>query len=216
MEIFIAMSTISGFTILVPIIAGALKFKSLTLPLRLLLCFVLIGAISECLLAYVARHGRPNHLVSHYYTIIELVLLSYIYSLILERKFKKWIIWVTVVYLAIAAIQLLVPEAYSRFNNVNTVIEGFILVGYAIVYFDAQLQGRIEPNKSIYWFNKAVFIYFSLSTLFFIFNQYFETTSKTGHILVWLFHSVVNIVFNLLLALSLWRSRTNTAYFSRL
>lgn len=107
-----------------------------------------------------------NLFLSHFYFILQFVLLSMFYYHLLKENFQKKIIVVNlVVCLSVLFIQYALDR--SRFNNYN-LSEIFITSLSLIIYATFHLYNLLNKKKEFYYITIGLLIYLFGSTVFFL------------------------------------------------
>jgi hypothetical protein len=204
----------STFSILIPftaiLVAKAWKVKREGIDY--LIYFIYMSLLFEVLFFALSRFGIPNVQYSHPYAIAEFLLLTMFFKGLFNWKSKiiRYYIWGFLFYLIVNPFLI---EPFSGFNPLARSIICLIFIAVSLFYYYQLYRDEsiVEPEKSpSFWFVTGLFVYFAASIFTFIFinqlfvpNQFGETTIRTSLF----FHSLSNILKNLLLAVGLWLTR---------
>lgn len=116
--------------------------------------------------AWLAFNGNYNLHISHFYFILQLLLLSYFYYTICTQQIQKILIkYSTLVCFIILSIQYIIhPETYFKFNNLEIFLTSFLLIVYTLFHF----YNLLSAKKSFLFFNIGLFFYLFSSTVLFL------------------------------------------------
>jgi hypothetical protein len=135
----------------------------------------LIGIIQFS--SYIIGRGyfnKPNLFLSHFYFIIQFILLSLFYSQLLKYKVIKTI---TIIGLIGFGIQYLInPKLFFAFNSIGMAISHFILVCYAMLYLFKNLGEKSDYliiNIGLFFYLLSSTLIFASSSLILHFKYYF-------------------------------------------
>lgn len=195
-------SYIAGLSVLIPFIAGILKWSSLNQTLRLLVFYLFFILVKESYGIYLAANSIPNLDVYNIARIVTYLFFFYIYFREYDRKLDKGIavafgILTTVVYF----IDLLYINGLNQLNFYLTTTGGILVIITVALYF-YQLARKLEyTNLSaapMFWLSSGLLFYYSGTILIFsFFNDYMITNQKAPFPL-WNINSVLLILLNLL------------------
>lgn len=127
-------------------------------------CFAMF-AVQMSATVLVKMHIQ-NLFLSHYYFILQFIVLSFFYHQLLREKFQKSIIVYTLIgCLAALCIQYIFdPSLYHRFN----LFEIFITSLPLIVYATFHLYNLLNEQKEYYYINIGLLVYLFGSTIVFL------------------------------------------------
>jgi hypothetical protein len=113
-----------------------------------------------------AFKGIHNLYLTHYYFIIQLLILAYFYYQICHVQFQKNAIKYSVLAsLGIFSIQYAIkPELYFIINKLEVFLCSYLLIVYALFHF----YNLLDSKKSFLYFNIGLFVYMFGSTLIFL------------------------------------------------
>jgi hypothetical protein len=162
---------------------------------------IAIIQFSQTYVVKVLRYDS-NIFLSHYYLIVQFLLLSLFYKELLRHK---WIYTVTLLVLLFVAYQLVsTPSMIDHYNPIGITITQIILVGYSIMYFYKSLSG----HRQFLIVNIGIFFYLLASTLIFasgnlVFNLNFskEVSNTLGKA-----NDLLYLVFQILILAEWWKN----------
>tara|TARA_R110000850_G_scaffold268138_1_gene399460 strand:- start:55255 stop:55917 length:663 start_codon:yes stop_codon:yes gene_type:complete len=116
--------------------------------------------------AWLAFKGSYNLHISHFYFIIQFLVLGYFYYIICTQRLQKNLIkYSMTVCLLILGIQYgIAPETYFKFNNLEIFLTSYLLIVYALFHF----YNLLSAKKSFLFFNIGLFFYLFGSTVLFL------------------------------------------------
>lgn len=164
---------ISPFFVVLPLIIGHFRFRSLDLGPRLLFLAIEVGVLAEILMKIFAKAFHNNMPVVHSYTIIEFCLLISVFHFgkpgLLPRK-----VYLSLVgcFLFIAGGNIFVNQGIWEGNSLVRSIEGIILIIISLYYFFdllKQLDTHNPENTFMFWVSIAMLVYFAGNLLIFIY-----------------------------------------------
>jgi hypothetical protein len=157
--------------ILIPIIAGIIKYRHLTTALKLIFYLMLFYAIMNGIGAVLLVQHKSAMIYTDITAFIDFPVISTFYILILNRKWRTPLLIVAIVY-AIFWIGDQFIEANNTVNVYPIIYESIFMMLYAIIYMNQQTQTNVEKRwggNSYNWINSGFFIYVASTLLFFTF-----------------------------------------------
>lgn len=142
----------------------ALKTKKKTHVILTVYLLTILGV--QLYSIWLSFNGIYNLHISHFYFILQLLLLGYFYYSFCVPTFQKSIIKYSIsVCILILGIQYAIsPETYFRFNNLEIFLTSYLLIVYALFHF----YNLLSEKKSFLFFNIGLFIYLFGSTVLFL------------------------------------------------
>ena len=133
-----------------------------------------------------------NIFLSHFYFILQFLLLSYFYLQILTIELQKKVVKLTIPICLIAlAIQYYFnPELYYTFNLFEIFITSFSIIVFSMFHFYNMLGGK----KNYYYINIGIFIYLFGGTFLFITGNLMNSLNRSYGNLIWMINSVLYII----------------------
>lgn len=197
----------SSLSICFPFITGLIKFKTFGHSAKVLFLYSNICFLTEILAVITSIISINNFFISYIVTFVEFSLFTIIFFNLLNINAYKKTLWLVLIsFLAILLIDLLIINNYQRLNDLSRNTECFALIIFAILYF-RKLLSKTEHKNILklfgFWFSTACIIYFSGTFFFFIFTNYLIKNTPDELYTISMIHSFFNIIFNVLLAISL-------------
>jgi hypothetical protein len=195
-------------TILVPLAAGAICFRSLPAPVKVFFILIAVGAINETAMISLALSGYRNLFTLHIYTFLELVLLAWFYhQVITEQVWRHYIKGGVVLIIAFALSYAFYGENLYGFNSFPRALESLFIISLAIWLFYEKFlsgEGQDPAVDGLFFLNGGVLFYFASSCIVFAFSRFADGTE---HLMkLYYAHSFVNAFTNLVFAYGIWIS----------
>ena len=151
---------------------------------------------------FMSSHRMNNLFLSHFYFIIQFILLSLFYIKILNDKFQKKIILINM-FLCTALLMIHYALDWSRFYRFNT-FETFIMSLPLIVYATFHLYNMLNQKKEYYYTTIGILIYLFGSTVVFLTSNLLMTFhSDWSFKLIFSLNIYLYVVYQLLITYDL-------------
>lgn len=201
-------------TLIIPLLIFIIRFKrnNNKLP-RIIFIYLLYSVGNEVLMMILSKSGvidsHPNTRPILYaiFTIIEFLLLSYyLYNCLINKKFKKTLIFLGIVFSITALINLFfLISSKSNSILIDTIpvsTSALLLIVFSILYLFEEIQTpKIEfiyANPQ-FWVIIGIMIYFSGTFFFFL---QFSELSKDDQSNFWIINLICIILKNIFFAIS--------------
>jgi hypothetical protein len=208
--LIIALDFISGFSILAPLIVGAIFYSQLMRASKAIFLIVLITFVMEIIVQVLAEAGINNMPVFHLYTFLEFSII-----LIFYRRLKPSIRWniftkiLFIIFIAFSIINLTFNESIFVFNSLQRNIEALLLsivfVSYLSNFFNVENNSSLR--KEPFFIQTAGFMLYFGGTLF-LFTFGVELL-KEGQSYFWMIHALFNILLNIIYTHTLWKAKVS-------
>lgn len=200
----------SGFSIIIPIAVGLMRYKRLDAGLTVLVWLLLISILFEAVMYFTGERGINNHLIGNPFIIIQYLFLSAVFYLSFGSYIiRKGIVVVAVLFVVFGIANLLSMQGHDCFNTWTLGIACLLLMLVALLfYYELFKEGKVQrlERYPLFWVASAVLVYAAGCFFLFIFSNYALEESKELLYVQWSIHSVINIVTNLCYAVGLWLS----------
>lgn len=220
---------ISSFSVLLPIIISLLLFTKLGKTFKALAYLLYITAIFQIAGILINTYGTPpkgqyNLFLYHILILIEFSLLAWIYKIQLQDLIPaKLFSFLTMFFIVCSisnTIYVMKPshsllEFYqnfryiAKFNNYAQLLENFLLMSFAFIYFYKLLKEmKVESleKEAFFWFNIGILTYYASKFTLDILNNFIsEYFTNLKHI-TWSVHSIANILLHIFYSLAIWRN----------
>ncbi len=206
-DIAIILSYVSIVSVLIPIVTF-LFYPSESPVAFLLSILIMISLIADIANECFVRAGNTGFLIVNSYYIVMYILLVLIYQKLLPNKILVNIIIVT--YVILLGINLLLTKSFKELHHWIRMFECITLVFFSLSSYLHLLKKPLQNknlNYLIHWINMGVLFYFFLNLyLFTISNYVLKHVFKDDAMVIWGFHSINNIVKNILFAIALFEA----------
>lgn len=194
-------SIIAPLCILIPLISGLIKFKTLPFNLKIIWYYLVITALINTTATITARIYHVNNLpLIHLFTLAEGLMLILFYKYTLESgKKKKWYNFLLIAFLTICIVNALFFQSIYTYSSYTRYAESIICMLFALNYFAKiaalDLKSVKSPN---FYMNSGIFLYFSGSFILFIFSNLITyKVSVTNFLIIWNIHASLVILMYL-------------------
>jgi hypothetical protein len=212
MNLIKMLSDFSFLTALLPLVAAHIRFKHIKRHIVPIYLLVFTSVFLECINFMFSKFGENNLYLFRLFTIIEFFLISFFYSEYLKKfTSPKTIYGILPIFLFIAFIDYRI-YGLEALDSLSISVESIILTCYSLFLFYYFMKHLIVKNlleSSVFWINCGVLIYFLGNFFLFTFNNYVLNLDTKKHFLLWgTVHASLNIVYNILLSIGFWKTKT--------
>lgn len=190
-------------SILSPLITLLISLKN---KASLLWLFVATGLFFDLIISFTRRVLELNH----YWLANLSALTDFIFVSIIFRKNvlkNKTVFYAVAGIVSVAFIISTLYNSIWQFNTKGISLFYFMYIAYSILGFYNLLQQQkviFLGRSDVFWINTAFLVYGSGNFLLFLFTDYLKSTNNDLFRILWsTFFLIINIVFNILLALAL-------------
>ena len=149
-----------------------------------------------------------NLFLSHFYFILQFVLLSYFYLNLGLNLFQKKIIRIGFVFclMALGVQYLSDAELFFKFNLFEIFITSFLIVIYATF----QLYNLLNEKKEFYYINLGILIYLFGSTVLFLAGNLAAKLAPEFNDVPWILNALLYVVYQLFILFEWKKSFSRT------
>jgi hypothetical protein len=185
------------------------RIKGYLVPLLVL---VALSLGVDLLNLFLVNAKINNFYVLHIYSILEFSLWILFYFMFFKQYTGTYYL-----FFGLIPIFMIVCYADYKINGLDTMdnfsvsAESLVLTLFSLFSFRLIMNKRIFENllKAPFFFiNVGVLLYFLGNICFFTFANYIYKTEEQNFMASWTLHSILNIIFNLLICVGFWRSKT--------
>lgn len=204
---------ISPGILVISIILSLIHWKRLPIAFQKLLAYLIWNLMVETIV-YFLPDGTNNLPLLHLHTLIEFGLFTWLFESM--GVFRNWsrqqfYLYVGGISILILSNSLFVQSIYS-YNTFSRTFVLCILIAYAVAYI-LQLQSNRKKRRAHDVMNGAILLFYSGSLFVFMFGNILMNNEYAASF--WLFNLVLNILFQVLILLSIWlASRDRKSLFS--
>ncbi len=208
--IFSAISFISVVSVLVPLIVGVVRLRSLNLAMKVLFIYIVVSTLTETLNTLFFFISKENYIVRNSFTLLETFFISWIYFIKFQsRRSRVSITLLFAGYLILAFYMLVIRHGFNQPDNVMNTVEAWFFIILTGLYFKKVITEINDVNISepyFIWINSAFLLYFSMGFFLFLFTVYLEKCGLQQYYYLYSLHLVTNIAFNIILAIGVWKA----------
>lgn len=185
-------SIVVPLLILVPIITGLCRYKTLPFNLKIVWFYLLIAAVINTAATITGRVYHANNMpFLHLYTLIEGVMFIWFYQYLANEDKKKWFFFLQIAFVTFCLLNALFFQSIYLYSSYTRYVESIICILFALKYF---AQIALSDNKPLklpaFYFNTGIFLYFSGSFILFIFSNFISQKLTASTMLIfWSGHS---------------------------
>lgn len=205
---------INWVSILIPFFVGIFKYRQFGKNLHFIFYFVIFGTITEIVTRIIIYAGVTNTLpVTHFYLMIEFLLLGLFYTHVLQDILRKRVILTIIVLFEVyCLINTLFLQSLFEYPSFPQSVSKLLLVGFSILFFYKVMIEASVPNlwkEPLIYINIAILVYYS-GNLFYslLFNLILEYSREFSKITVHYFAGLMTL-FYILIAIGFWKAGRN-------
>ncbi len=177
--------------------------------LKVLFYYIISSFFIELYSGILAKQGVNNHWLYYFHSIIEYFFFAIIYFKLINAKIGNYIqVILLAFFIAVVALELTKVIKMPMLNSFSRIVESFALVILSLVSLFTMLQSLKEKritNSYQFWLNSAVLFYFGGSFFLFLFTGTLLIENSDLLFALYSIHSINNILFNVLLAITFTR-----------
>jgi len=171
---------------------------------RIFTLYLFVIALIQFFTSLLKNKGINNLFLSHFYFVLQLILLSFFYLTILEMKIQRRIVRTCLMgCLFVLGVQYLSDkQLFLKFNLFEIFITSYLLILYSMFHF----YNLLNKEKNYYYINTGILIYLFGSTVLFISGNLINTLKLESRNIVWLLNAFLIVVYQLFIFIE-WRIR---------
>lgn len=205
LEIFEMIADTTIILSVVLALAIILKFSQLSLPLKFVGVYLIVGASIEIVSSAYFSVEQSNLVFLHLFSFFEIVFLTHLFHVL----FKILNSTIKIYYIAIPGIifvilnSIFIQDIY-QLNTYSSILTSTYIIGYCIHFFVLILDFK-APNSqfaTLKWFIICLFIFHSISLGFMVFGSLLKDLSRQAQSIVWTFRGAVMLVTKVILIAS--------------
>ena len=205
------LTHLSVIASVIPLVASIINFKFITKVLMPLFVLIVVSTIIEILNEVHLGFYLNNFYILHIFTIFEFTAITVFYRRFLEKNLSSILSYGLVVVFSIIAFLDYKINGLNSIDYFSISVESFIVTFYSLFLFYFVLKNLIFENlleSPIFWLNTAILLYFSGNLFLFIFSNYLIKSEPLRYHALWFtIHSIINILYNILLGVGFWKTK---------
>lgn len=183
-----------------------LNYRRLPLVLKIFSCFEVVAfciGASSLILAKLYIANTPLFHILYFIQILWFTV--YYYVVLKEWRFNKSILIASGIFLGISIWKYADDwvEITSKVGGVYYFLSTALFVAFAVLFYVLMLTEKIKPKYQL--INAAILIYYSCSSVIFLFSKYYYLEGFEGQMILWIFNVVLHILFVILIFVDVWR-----------
>jgi hypothetical protein len=191
----------------VVVVIGVVRYKSLTMPIKLLTISLLIDFLIDVGNSYYIAIYKNNYGLSQAQTIIEYIFYALIYYYLVKSKYiKKFVLFCTVLAVIYFFINALFLQPYNKAFPTHVILAYRALyVIFAVLLYKQMLLYPLQidiTKQSIFWFNTAM-LFFSTTMFLNLALMNYQSQHNLKSPVVLFFWYSIDIVFSVLLGITI-------------
>ena len=184
--------------ILIPIITGLYRYKTLPFKFKIIWYYLLMTVVINTAGIITARvfHTNNSPLI-HVYTAIEMIMLVWFYKNLLEIKVsKKWYTLLHIAFIVVCIVNAVFFQSIYTYSSYTRSLESIICMLFALNYFAKLASTDVKFLKEAgFYFNTGIFLYFSGAFMLFVFSNFVAVKlSKPDFLIIWNIHAVLIVL----------------------
>lgn len=199
------INDISALSVLLPIVAALLFYRTYPVPFKILAFFFFISGLFDLALVLLVHFGLSNNApLIHLFVLVNIVFLGLVYyKTFFSPVVKKLVLILVPSVMMLSIINGIFIEGIWAFPTISNSAQSVLFILLSLLYF-YQLLTRQEfvhiEKQGLFWINAGVLIYFSSNIfLFMLYNRIIDSHEWN----LWIIHSITNIVANVLYTIGL-------------
>jgi len=196
------ISFISLCSPLFPIVTGIRKKNTL------LWLYAITGLVFDLAMTILTKNGITMAWVGNIFCIVEFLFICFYYK---PRIFKNAsVFYITTGLLVGFFIASTIYNSVFVYNNYGETVFDLTCILFALIGLTTLLKEQKNifiEQSSFFWLNVALLIYNSGNFLIFLFQAYLMSSQKAVIYALWVIHNILNIIFSVLLGISLSRKK---------
>ena len=197
-------SIVVPLTILIPILIGLFRYKSLSFNFKIIWLYLLATAVINTAATIIGRVYHANNMpLVHFYTLIEGVLFIWFYQYLSREGSRKWILILRITFALFCVLNALFFQSIHLYSSYTRYAESIICILFALKFFAELALSDNKPLKlPAFYFNTGIFLYFSGSFILFIFSNFIsQKLSASTMLIFWSGHSSLVLLMYILFSI---------------
>jgi len=200
---FNKLAFVSALSILFPVAASFIRYKSLGRDYYLLFIFFFISFVAEVIGATLNIESKNNIWLINIFTLLECFFWCLvIYQWLASKKIRLFIIFFLAAFFIAWGYTTFFHLDVYQFNNYIRTAESIVFVFLAcflLLAVSVDMEHMLFRNPK-FWFGSGLLLYFSVNVI--VFSTVNFILDNESHLMdnSWVIHSVSNIISNLLFA----------------
>jgi hypothetical protein len=209
--LYIILGNISAYGILFPLLLAIIRYKYLSKSLKFIFALFIAGALTEIASEiYINFIGDNNLWLLNSYQILETIIIVLFYYSLTNNKPKQIVILLFIMSFVFISIFYFLKVKSNSLNNFPYTVEAIAIIALVLLSFHSIFKKQIYSNllnAPVFWVNSAFLIFFSGNIYLYLFSKYLQEHALNAFFEIWVFHSILNIIFFILISIGLWKTK---------
>ncbi len=192
---------------IIALMIGWYTFRNLPYPIKLIVYYISFSVVISILAKWIALIFGNNYILFHFYTPLEIIIITIAILLIIEsKKFKMAAIFILTPYFIFWLISKLTFESLNQMDNVTSTIANtiiFFLAVYGILKITLSSFGSVWHDPKIITLF-GILLYFGGNLFVFALSNLIFSRGNDDAIQLWTIHSVLHICLDVAFAYSFY------------
>jgi len=202
------MGMIAPASIVIPIVPALLRYRHMAPSFRIVCWYLFLGAFTSILFNAMSFRNINNLPLSHFYTVIELIIIVQFYSRVVPGKdVTRKLRYVSLLFVIVSIVNALFLQNIFTFNTYTKSLESLVVMVLAIIYFmrtlDTESFGK-HDGRALNFINSGFLLYFSGSFIWFTIVN-LTVANQSLNLMMWSVHATLLMVQYIFIAVALWR-----------
>lgn len=201
-------ATLAPLPILIAAGIGLFRIQHASQQNQYIVLLVVLASIAQVVATVMWWEQLNNMFVSHIFTTIECFLLLGYYSYQFEEKGRKGVRMLALLFVGFAISDFILSYNNWSMNAFSKGIECAVLILVSLLTWMKTMMDMSESNllsKPFFWINSAVLVYFSASSLLFIFSESILNSERKIGLWLWAIHLFFMTIYYSLISIGLWK-----------
>jgi len=210
-KLMMNLTYLSPALCLIGVVLGAIRLKKLHQVFQLITLFLLLSFITDLVYRYFAIFPikRFNLFLIPIYGLFELLLFSFLYlRYLIQGKKTGLIIFIGLMAIGILFEIFFAPYIYSakEFISFGKPLANLGILVLCFFTFYHWITGNTPKEPAFYPLNGAIFIYYSLNLLLYLFINFLVNENITLVTIFWVINLISVLIFYSILIYFLWQN----------
>lgn len=158
--------------------------------------------IIQSFTSYLKSIHENNLFLSHFYFILQFILLSFFYLEVINNQFQRKIIKIAIpICLVVLGIQYYYnKDLFNKFNLFEIFITSFLLIIFSMFHF----YNILNEKKKYYYINTGILLYLFGSTVLFMSGNLISKLDLAPSRIIWILNSILYIIYQIFILIE-WR-----------
>jgi hypothetical protein len=206
-EVFQVLTYVDIIAFFVLTVFLLIHINRLPLVLKIFSLFETVAFIIVLVSLILAKLSMPNTPYFHLLYFIQILWFSvFYYQILKEWRFNKVIFLASGVFLLFSFWKYLSDwtEMTGKVGGIYYFISTLLFVAFAVLFYMVMLMGKVKPKFQL--INAAILIYYSCSSVIFLFSKYYYLEGFEGQMILWVINVVLHILFVFLIFVDVWKT----------